>query len=55
MRLTIRALGLELLDIHVSTEEETADDYDGSGTTSAYPVGFTPSPGDQRWETGVDT
>ena len=24
------------------------------GTTSSYPIGFTPSPGDQRWEKGVD-
>jgi hypothetical protein len=56
MRLSIRVLGLDLLDVEVSTDDaETEDDSDLSdGTTSSYPIGFTHSPGDQRWERGVE-
>lgn len=50
MRLAIRLLGLDLLTVEVSTDE--ADEQAGECTT--YPVGFAPSPGDQRWERGVD-
>jgi len=59
MRLSIRFLGLDLLDLDLSTDspspepDDRARDLSG-GTTAAYPVGFTPSPGDQRWEKGLD-
>lgn len=58
MRLTVRVLGLDLLDVELSTDtdqgdDDTARDLSG-GTSSSYPIGFTPSPGDQRWERGVD-
>ena len=46
MRLTIRLLGTEVL--HISTEADDAGN-DGSGDVTTYPVGFAPSPGDQRW------
>lgn len=46
MRLTIRLLGTEML--HVSTEADDSDD--GPGDVTTYPVGFTASPGDQRWQ-----
>ena len=58
MRLTIRLLGLGLLDVEISTDP-AGDDYDtdrdlSGGSTTSYPIGFTPSPGDQRWEKGVE-
>lgn len=46
MRLTIRLLGTEVL--HVSTEADDASN-GGPGDCTTYPVGFTASPGDQRW------
>lgn len=46
MRLTLRALGLTLLDLSIN-EDEYADDDPGSITT--YPVGFVAPHGDQRW------
>lgn len=59
MRLTIRVLGLEFLSIEASTDEDAAEETEGGelagGTTSAYPLGFCASPGDQRWEKGVET
>lgn len=57
MRVTVRVLGLELLSIEASTDdaESPSPDSDLSGgTTYSTPIGFTPSPGDQRYETGVD-
>ena len=60
MRLTIRVLGLELINIEANTndteeaaEEDVWRDLSG-GTTSSYPIGFTPSWGDQAWEPGVE-
>ena len=56
MRFSIRVLGLELLTIEASTDDG-APAVDGEelagGTTSAYPIGFCASPGDQRWESGA--
>ena len=57
MRLTVRVLGLDLFDVEISTDdaESSSPDADLSGgTTYSTPIGFTPSPGDQRWEKGVD-
>lgn len=53
MRLTLRLLGVEVL--HITTdplEPDYEDDGDAlnGGTTPSYPVGFTPTPGDQRLE-----
>ncbi len=52
----MRVLGLELLALEITTdaEEATRGAELAGGTTTAYPLGFTASPGDQRWETGVD-
>lgn len=49
-RLTIRLLGTEVL--RIETGEAKADD--GPGDCTTYPVGFAPSPGDQRYEAGMD-
>jgi hypothetical protein len=48
-------LGLELLAIEASTEDAEAGEGEelAGGTTSAYPLGFSASPGDQRWESGA--
>ena len=51
MRLVVRILGAEVFAIETGAEPEDDTERDLSGgTTAAYPVGFTPSPGDQRWE-----
>lgn len=47
MRLTIRLLGCELLDLYLSTDpDEEACSLDG-GATAAYPIGFTLRPGEE--------
>ena len=47
MNLTVRVLGLELLSVDISTEQQQ----DGSpGDCTAQPISFTSSPGDQRWD-----
>jgi len=56
VRLTVRFLGLDLLDIEVTTDvadEDTDRDASG-GTLSSTPMGFVPSWGDQRWEKAAD-
>lgn len=50
MRLVIRLLGAEVIAIETGPEAKD----DGRGDCTTYPVGFTASPGDQRWETGRD-
>ena len=53
MRLTVRLFGLDLLDVELSTETPAEDDVErdlSGGTTASMPMGFTASPGDQRWE-----
>ena len=53
MHLTIRILGAEVLCI--STERDQPDGPGGDpGDCTTYPVGFVASPGDQRWESGVE-
>ena len=47
MRLTIRVLGVTLLDLTLNEDE--ADETDDGGSITAYPVGFTAPHGDQRW------
>jgi hypothetical protein len=58
VRLSIRFLGLDFLTIEASTDEDMpAEDVDrdlSGGTTAAMPMGFTPSWGDQAWESGVE-
>lgn len=53
MRLVIRLLGTEVFALETGPEA-AADETEGGelagGTTCSYPVGFTPSYGDQRWE-----
>lgn len=55
MRFVVRLLGTEVFAIETGPEDEDdpARDLSG-GTLSSYPVGFTPSPGDQRWESSAD-
>lgn len=57
MRLMVRILGLELIDVEVSTDQAEPDDDKArdlsGGSTSSYPVGFTPSHPDPRWEEGL--
>ena len=51
--LTVRLLGVEVL--HVDLTDDSADGPgDGPGDVVSQPVGFTASPGDQRWETSPD-
>lgn len=50
MSITIRVLGLELLHIEISTDS----DEQGPGDCTTTPVGFAPSPGDQRWDRGAE-
>ena len=51
MRLALTLLGLDLLTIEISTDEAGSED---AGEATSYPVGFTASHGDQRWEQGVE-
>ena len=51
--LTVRLLGVEVL--HVELTDDSADGPgDGPGDVVSQPVGFVPSPGDQRWETSPE-
>ena len=52
MRLTVRVLGREVLTIDTDHDDRQSQPDRGDCTT--YPIGFTPSPGDQRWERGLD-
>ena len=45
MRLVIRLLGTEVFAIDTEPDRD-----EGPGDCTTYPVGFTASPGDQRWE-----
>jgi hypothetical protein len=59
MRLVIRVMGLDLLDVELTTatEPEAEDDPAAAlngGSTGAMPMGFTPSPGDQRWQKSAE-
>lgn len=51
MRLTIRILGLEILQLEATTDDDNGTD---PGDCTTTPIGFTPTPGDQRWEPGTD-
>jgi len=50
MRIVLRILGAEVLAMETGPEQLD----EGPVECTTYPVGFTPSPGDQRWEKGVD-
>lgn len=50
MRIALRFLGIELLAIETSDDEQA----DGPGDCTTQPIGFAPSYGDQRWESGVE-
>lgn len=57
MRLSLWFLGHELFAIDLSGDDQAEDNPEADlsgGTTYSTPIGFTPSPGDQRWESGVD-
>lgn len=54
MRLSFWFLGVELFDADGGGAEQDPEADLSGGTTASYPIGFTPSPGDQRWESGVD-
>jgi hypothetical protein len=51
MNLTIRFLGLDLLSVDLTTDAPEEEEFGDCLTT---PLGFTASPGDQRWELGRD-
>lgn len=55
MRLTLRVLGLDLLDVEFTTDsaDDAERDLSGGSTTADF-IGFTPSSGTQRWEPGAD-
>lgn len=52
MRVAVTILGLDLLTLEITTTttEQQAD----AGDCTSYPVGFTASPGDQRWDRGAE-
>lgn len=54
MQLTIHILGVELLSLALSTDDEAAAEGCelAGGSTGSTPMGFTPSWGDARWERG---
>lgn len=57
MTLTLRLLGVELLHFEISTEPPEDDDTErdlSGGNTTSEAIGFTASPGIQRWEQGAD-
>ncbi len=50
MQLTIRLLGTEVLHIHLGAEVVDEDELGPvEGDCTTYPLGFTASPGDQRY------
>lgn len=55
MRFILHFLGLEILDVEISTGTELDEpEPPARGEVTSFPVGFTPSPGDQRWERCAD-
>ena len=54
MILTVRLLGVEVLHVELTDERPAELPADGPGDVVSQPVGFTASPGDQRWETSPD-
>lgn len=50
MRLSICVLGTEVLVIETGMPQP----HDDRGDCTTYPVGFTRSPGDQRWERAAE-
>lgn len=53
MRLSITLLGLDLFTLEIATDNNPDNGADPGDCTSMV-VGFAPSPGDQRWERGVE-
>lgn len=51
MRLAISILGTEVFALDLNRREQPAND---NGDRTSYPLGFTASHGDARWEPGVD-
>ena len=52
MRLAITILGLDALTIEISTHD--SDNGTDPGDCTTMPLGFAPSPGDQRWQAGPE-
>ena len=52
MRLTVHILGREVLTIDTDRDDQQSQPDRGDCTTM--PIGFAPSPGDQRWERGLE-
>lgn len=46
MRLTLSLFGHEIIAISTDTDVE----YEEPGDCTTQPIGFAPSPGDQRWQ-----
>ena len=51
MRLVVRLLGAEVFAIETGNDET---DGERRGESTSYPIGFTQSHGDQRWERGAE-
>lgn len=52
MRLAVTLLGLDLLTIDLTTGD--GDNGSDPGDCTSFPIGFTASPGDQRWERSAE-
>lgn len=50
MRLVVRLLGAEVFAIETESPSPDSD----RGDSTSYPIGFTRSEGDQRWERGTE-
>lgn len=53
-RLTLRILGVELLDLKIEEVDDEDEETDVRTDHTSTLVGFNPSYGDQRWEKGAD-
>jgi hypothetical protein len=53
MRISVTLFGLDLLTVEVDTSHDSDNGTDPGDCTSM-PLGFTPSPGDQRWQSSPE-
>jgi hypothetical protein len=52
MRLAITLFGLDLLTVDIASAD--GDNSTDPGDCTSFPVGFTATPGDQRWERSAE-
>jgi hypothetical protein len=53
VRLSVWFFGVEVFAVGSDAGEMELVDLDEPGSWTSMPVGFAPSPGDQRWESGA--